>query len=42
MLTTYRAVMVSLDQEDSRACLARKEMKGQEVSPGYQDPSDCR
>lgn len=34
--------MVRQDRGDSRACLARKETRGPEDSPGCQDPSDCR
>lgn len=41
-LLVQLAVMVSLDREDSRVCLARKEMKDPEDSLVYQDPSDCR
>lgn len=40
--SSNRALMVKPDQEDSRVCLARKETKGPEVSPGYPDPSDFR
>ncbi|MEQ2184451.1 hypothetical protein GOODEAATRI_008132, partial [Goodea atripinnis] len=39
---TLRALMVRLGQEDSRACLARKEMKDPEDFQGCRDPSDCR
>lgn len=41
-LTSYRAAMESPDHEDSRVCLARREMKDPEDSPVSQDPSDCR
>lgn len=41
-LTSHRAVTVRQDQGDSRVCLARKEMKGPEDSPGCQDLSDFR
>lgn len=41
-LLVQLAVMESLDQEDSRVCLARKETKDPEDSPVCQDPSDCR
>jgi len=36
------AAMVSQDPEVSRACLARRETRGHEVSPACPDPSDCR
>lgn len=41
-LLVQLAVMVSLDQEDSRVCLDRKETREPEDSPVYQDPSDSR
>lgn len=41
-LTSHRAVTVRQDRGGSRVCLARKETKGLEDSPGCQDPSDCR
>lgn len=41
-LTSRRAATVSLDREDSRVCLARKETKDPEDSRVYQDPSVCR
>lgn len=41
-LTSNRAVTVRRDREDSRVCLARKETKGPEDSPGCQDLWDFR
>lgn len=41
-LPVQLAAMVNRGQEDSRACLARKEMKDPEDFQGCQDPSDCR
>lgn len=41
-LLVQLAVTARLDQEDSRACLAKKETKDPEDSPVYQDPSGCR
>ena len=38
----HRAVMVRQDPGDSRACLARREMKAPEDSLAYLDLSDCR
>lgn len=37
-----RAAMVSLDPEDNRVCLDRKETKDPEDSPAFLDPSGCR
>jgi len=41
-LPVQLAVMGSPGPEVSRACLARRETRGHEVSPACQDPSDCR
>lgn len=41
-LTSHRAVTVRRDRGDSRVCLARKETKGPEDSPGCLDLSDFR
>lgn len=41
-LLVQRAVMVSLDPEDSRVCLDRKETKDLEDSPVFLDPLGCR
>lgn len=41
-LLVQLAAMGSLDQEDNRVCLARRETKDQEDSQVFQDPSDFR